>query len=417
MNRTITRALVTATIASALALSACAGRTADSPSPSPSPSPSASASATPSPSPSWTPEPEPLSDLSLGLESFASGFDHPVFLTSRPLDYRTYVVEQPGRVLALSADGSLRRVVLDIRDRVLYSGERGLLSVAFDPKYPWRMFVDYTGAGGTTVVEEYRFPLDSWEADPTPVRTILTQAQPYANHNGGQLAFGPDGYLYIGFGDGGSGGDPQGNGQNTATLLGSIVRVDISTPDGYVVPADNPFADGAGGRPEIWVYGVRNPWRFSFDGDWLYIADVGQNRMEEIDVVDATTAAGSNFGWNRMEGTLCYPSGKGCAGASYGFVDPAFAYRQDEDHGLCSVTGGYVYRGTDFPGLWGTYVYSDFCGGGIFGLRTEAGKVTETRAFGVAASAVSSFGTDAEGNLYIVSLSGTVYRIVDGAKK
>ncbi len=398
-----------------LTLSACAGATPPSPSVSPSPTVSASPSASPSPSPSPFPSPSavPLDQVQIALAPWAGGFDHPVFLTSRPLDYRTFVVEQPGRVVAVSADGSLRRVVLDITSRVTWGGERGLLSVAFDPAYPSRMFVDYTGAGGTTTVEEYRLPTGAWAADPEPVQTLLTQAQPYANHNGGQLAFGPDGRLYIGLGDGGSGGDPHGNGQNTGTWLASILRIDVSAARGYTIPPDNPFADGTGGLPEIWVYGLRNPWRFSFDGDMLYIGDVGQNRVEEVDVVDATTAAGDDFGWNVMEGNICYPSGAPCTGADRGFVDPAYAYHQDDPHGLCAVTGGYVYRGAAIPGLAGTYVFSDYCGGGLFGLRTVNGAVTETRAFGVAVPNVSSFGLDAAGNLYVLDVTdGTVTKVV-----
>jgi hypothetical protein len=355
----------------------------------------------------------PLNQVQIALAPWADGFSHPVFLTSRPGDQRVFVVEQTGRVIAMSADGSLRTVALDISGLVTYGGERGLLSVAFDPVYPWRMFVDYTGAGGTSHVEEYSFPLDSWTADPEPVRTILTQEQPYANHNGGQLAFGPDGRLYIGLGDGGSGGDPHGNGQNPRTLLGSILRVDVATPNGYTIPADNPFASGSGGAPEVWVYGLRNPWRFSFDGNQLFIADVGQDRVEEVDVVDATKAAGDNFGWNIIEGNLCYPSGKPCSGAARGFVDPVITY--GHDGGKCAITGGYVYRGDAVPGLWGTYLYADYCTGEVWGIRAPDGSVTESRAFGAIGGHVSSFGVDGAGNLYVVDVaSGAIRRIVAG---
>ena len=235
------------------------------------------------------------------------------------------------------------------------------------------------------------------------MRIILTQAQPYANHNGGQLAFGPDGLLYVGLGDGGSGGDPQRHGQNPGDFLGSILRVDIRTPDGYTIPPDNPFADGAGGAPEVWAYGLRNPWRFSFDGDLLYIADVGQNRVEEVDVVDATTAAGSNFGWNVMEGGTCYASGEACSGADRGFVDPVYTYDHSGDR--CSITGGYVYRGSAYPGLFGTYLFADYCTGrgpGAEDGRRRGHRVPELRPARGAAPA--SFGTDSEGNIYIVDL-------------
>ncbi len=411
MTRTFVRFVLASGALAVLTLAGCSSG-GSSPSASASPTVSSSPSPSPSPSASPTPEPVPLDQLTFSVEPWASGFSQPLFVTSRPLDYRVYVVEKGGKVIALSANGSIRRVALDLSKKVTTNSERGLLSIAFDPIYPWRMFVDYTNTSGTSVIQEYRFPLDAWEADPTPVRTILTQSQPYANHDGGQLAFGPDGRLYIGFGDGGSGGDPHRNGQNPKTRLATILRVDIHTPDGYTIPADNPFADGKKGAPEVWVYGLRNPWRFSFDGNDLYIGDVGQNRMEEIDMVDATTAAGSNFGWRTMEGTLCYPSGKPCNSAAYGFVNPLHAYLQDEHHGLCAVTGGYVYRGTASPGLWGTYLYSDYCGGGIFALRVTDGKVSEFRATGVAVPSVSSFGVDANGEIYVADIvHGKVYHL------
>jgi glucose/arabinose dehydrogenase len=407
------RLLGGAWLVAAFALTACAGAPPASPSVSASSLVSAAPSPLPSHSPSLSPTAAPLDQVRIALAPWADGFSQPVFLTSRTGDQRIFVVEQTGRVIAMSADGSLRTMALDISGRVTYGGERGLLSVAFDPVYPWRMFVDYTGAGGASHVEEYTFPLDAWTADPEPVRTILTQEQPYANHNGGQLAFGPDGRLYIGFGDGGGAGDPHGNGQNPGTFLGSILRVDIGTPNGYTIPADNPFASGSGGAPEVWVYGLRNPWRFSFDGNQLFIADVGQDRVEEVDVVDATRAAGDNFGWNIIEGNLCYPSGKPCNGAGRGFVDPVVTY--GHDGGKCSITGGYVYRGDAVPGLWGTYLYADYCTGEVWGLRAPDGAVTETRAFGAIGGHVSSFGVDAAGNMYVVDIaSGAIRRIAAG---
>jgi len=398
-------------LAATLALSACGGAPSASPTASASPSVSASPSASSSPSPSPSPSAVPLDQVQIALAPWAAGFDHPVFLTSRPHDYRVFVVEQTGRVVALSADGSLSQTVLDISSRVTYGGERGLLSVAFDPRYPSRMFVDYTGAGGTTMIEEYRLPMGGWAADPEPVQTLLTQTQPYANHNGGQLQFGPEGDLYIGLGDGGSGGDPHRNGQNMGTFLGKILRIDVSAARGYTIPPDNPFASGAGGLPEIWVSGVRNPWRFSFDGDALYIGEVGQNRVEEVDIVDATKAAGDNFGWNVMEGNTCYPSGGACSGADRGFVDPVITY--GHDGGKCSITGGYVYRGDAIPGLRGTYLYADYCTGEVWGLRAPDGAVTESRSFGAIGGHVSSFGVDNDGNMYVLDVAaGTVKKVV-----
>jgi glucose/arabinose dehydrogenase len=239
---------------------------------------------------------------------------------------------------------------------------------------------------------------------------LLTVEQPFPNHNGGQLAFGPDGYLYLGLGDGGSGGDPQGNGQNPATLLGSIVRIDVNGDEPYAIPADNPFADGAGGAPEVFLYGLRNPWRFSFDRGTgqLWIADVGQNAYEEIDRVDPAADAGANLGWNLMEASHCFVAG--CS--PEGLVLPITEYGRDAG---CSVTGGFVYRGTAIEGLAGWYLFSDYCSGLIFGVPSDAAPGTAPRLLLETGLSVSSFGQDSDGELYVADIAGGgIYRIVPG---
>lgn len=413
MNGARWRNRVGACLAAGLVLAGCAVAPGPaSPSPSASPPPSASPEPSPSASPSPLPEDlaRPLDEVALALEPWASGFDRPVFITSRPGDERVYVIEQRGVIVAVDPSGD-KTAVLDIRTRVnSEGGERGLLSAVFDPADPTRLFVDYTRGDGASVVEEYAFPVPFEKADNDPIQILLIQGQPFANHNGGQLAFGPDGMLYVGLGDGGGGGDPQNNGQNTSTWLGSILRLDVSARRGYVSPPGNPFAAG-GGAPEIWAYGLRNPWRFSFDGDDLYIADVGQGRIEEIDVVDSRAAAGANFGWKVLEGGQCYPSGAACSGADRGFVDPVYSY--DHSAGRCSVTGGYVYRGAAYPSLWGAYVFGDFCTGEVIALRVADGAVTEVRNFGALTARISTFGVDQTGQIYVANLAdGTVLKVV-----
>jgi glucose/arabinose dehydrogenase len=260
-------------------------------------------------------------------------------------------------------------------------------------------------------VVRYRVsPTDRNVADPDSARTVLSQPQPYANHNGGHLAFGPDGYLYIGLGDGGSANDPQGNGQNLATLLGKLLRINVDGGEPYAIPADNPFRERQGARAEIWGYGLRNPWRYSFDratGD-LYIADVGQSAWEEIDVQPAGSPGGENYGWNLMEGAHCRP---GAACDPSGLTLPVTEYGRSMG---CSVTGGYVYRGTAQPGLIGAYVYGDYCSGRIWRLARGAdGSWKSTELLQARGVQVSSFGEDESGELYLTSLGeGSVYRLV-----
>ncbi len=354
-----------------------------------------------------------LADMSISLDAWASGFSRPLFVTSRPGDDRVYVVQQAGVILSLNSDGTGKTPVLDISDVVGSDGnEQGLLGVAFHPDDPSRMIVDYTDNSGNTRVAEYSFPLAASVANPAQVQLLLHVNQPFRNHNGGMLAFGPDKNLYIGLGDGGSAGDPHRNGQNPKTLLGSILRINIDGPTGYTIPADNPFANGVHGAKQVWAYGLRNPWRFSFDGNRLYVGDVGQNKVEELNALYVSKARGANFGWNVMEGDRCYPSGVVCLSAKRGFVSPIFAYTHGP-HGRCSITGGYVYRGKAYPELVGTYFFGDFCSGEVFGLRLVRGTVTEKRVLLNTTEFISSFGEGPDGQLYVVDIfGGSVRRLV-----
>jgi hypothetical protein len=354
----------------------------------------------------------------LAVEEVVDGLESPVYLTfargpEGTRDRRLFIVEQEGRIRVVRVDGTLRPTpFLDITDRVGCCGERGLLSVAFHPDYAatgW-FFVNYTDQGGNTRVERYSVSEDPDIADPLSAELVLQVAQPFANHNGGLNAFGPDGMLYVGLGDGGSGGDPQGNGQNRGTLLGSILRLDVDQGLPYTLPGDNPFVGTPGARPEIWAYGLRNPWRFSFDpqAGQLYIADVGQNQWEEIDRVPADQG-GLNFGWNVMEGRHCFGGGN-CN--QNGLTLPIAEYSHADG---CSVTGGYVYRGSALPDLTGHYFFADYCDGWVRSLEPGTGAEPEVRSWNLGdLGRITSFGEDAEGELYILSTRGSVYRMVEG---
>jgi glucose/arabinose dehydrogenase len=360
------------------------------------------------------PPPPPPGDT--GLVLVAEGFDQPVHVTAPAGDTRLFVVEQTGRVKVVKDGAVLPVPFLDLATRVSLGSEQGLLSIAFDPGYAsnGRVFVSYTDLQGDTRIVRYHVSADPDRLDPQSGDTILAVDQPYANHNGGLVAFGPDGYLYIGLGDGGSGGDPQGNGQRLTTLLGKILRIDVA--DGrrlYAVPPDNPFVGQGGGvKGEIWSYGLRNPWRFSFDrvtGD-LYIGDVGQGAWEEIDVATAASGRGRgvNYGWNVMEGAHCY-SAPTCSTA--GLALPLVEYGHGEG---CSVTGGHVYRGTAVPALAGHYFYADYCEGWIRSFRLDGGAATDEHSWaGIldAGGPISSFGEDGVGELYVVQHGGRVWRI------
>ncbi|MGH7754149.1 MAG: PQQ-dependent sugar dehydrogenase, partial [Gemmatimonadales bacterium] len=317
-----------------------------------------------------------------------------------------FIVEQPGRIRIAQGGQVAATPFLDIADSVASGGERGLLSVAFHPRYARNgcFFVNYTDRNGDTRVKRFRVSTDPNRADPESGTQILFIAQPFANHNGGHMLFGPDGMLYIAMGDGGSGGDPQGNGQSLTTLLGKMLRLDIDRGDTYAIPADNPFAGRSKSRGEIWAGGLRNPWRFAFDsaGGQLWIADVGQSAWEEVNAVPMA-APSINYGWNITEGAHCY----GAATCDMtGITLPILEYSHTDG---CSITGGFVYRGAAIAGLGGHYFYADYCGGWV--RSTRPGGSPTPWALGSLGN-ISSFGLDGNGEILVVSHGGSVYRIV-----
>ena len=352
----------------------------------------------------------------LALETVAEGLSAPIGIASAPGGW-LLVNEQAGQVIGVHPERGDRATTLDIRDRVLGEGERGLLGLVLHPDWPedGRAFVHYSDRDGNTVVSEFNGGQEGDAApilDPASEVMLLNVEQPFANHNGGQLAFGPDGFLWFGLGDGGSGGDPLGNGQDPSTLLGSILRLDVAEAGGYAIPDDNPFADGSDGAPEVYLTGLRNPWRFSFDPetDALWIADVGQNAYEEINRIDPEADAGANLGWNIMEASHCFAD---AACSSDGLVLPVAEYGRDQG---CSVTGGHVYRGSAVEGLAGWYLFSDYCEGHLFGVHSETdGSDLAPRILGETGGSISSFGTDEAGDLYVTDIGGGLLsRIVAG---
>lgn len=371
----------------------------------------------PTSEPTGTPGPPvPLEELAIELVRVADGFDQPLFVTGAgDGSGRLFVVEKTGRVWVVRDGAKSASPFLDLSRAVSTRSEQGLLGLAFSPRFAddGTFYVDYTRTDGATVVS--RFTARGDAAVPASEQVVLTVAQPYANHNGGMIAFGPDGYLYVGLGDGGGAGDPEGNGQNLGTLLGALLRIDVTpkAADGgvveYRVPPDNPFVNRQGARPEIWAWGLRNPWRFSFDratGD-LWIGDVGQNAWEEIDFQPASSAGGENYGWNHYEGTHPYPPSSAPREGDY--TMPLVEY--DRAAGK-SVTGGYVYRGTKQGPLVGTYFFADFVDGRIWGLARTAEGV-RTRLLLDTDYSIASFGEDDEGELYVVDFAGgAVYRLV-----
>lgn len=342
-------------------------------------------------------------------------FSRPVGL-QRPGDGsgRLFVVEQQGTIRVFDNDSTVSSasLFLDIRDRVDDQGnEEGLLGLAFHPDYENNgyFYVNYTAANpNRTVISRFRVPDNPDEADVSSETEILTFEQPYANHNGGQLAFGPDGYLYIAVGDGGSGGDPNGNGQNRSTLLGSILRIDVDRQENgnnYGIPPDNPYAGNSEGyREEIYAYGLRNPWRFSFDADGgqMWAGDVGQNSYEEIDIIEA----GNNYGWNIMEGKHCFEPSSGCDES--GLTMPVWEYGRQQG---ISVTGGFVYRGPTIESLTGLYIYADYGSGKIWALNHSEPENPQNTELLDADFSISSFGVDAENELYICAFDGSIYRL------
>jgi glucose/arabinose dehydrogenase len=347
----------------------------------------------------------------------AGGLQRPTFLT-HAFDDRLFVLEQVGRIRIIENDQLLPDAFLDISDRVgSTANEQGLLGLAFHPNYAipdapgqGQFYVNYTDRAGNTHISRFSVMADDpYRADPESEVDYLFVEQPYPNHNGGMLAFGPDGYLYVGSGDGGSAGDPLGNGQSLATLLGKVLRLDVdSVTDAYTIPPDNPFAGGASALPEIWAYGLRNPWRFSFDrvtGD-LYIADVGQSRWEEANFQPGDSTGGENYGWSIMEGMHCYNS-ETCD--QNGLVLPIFEY--DHAQGGCSVTGGYVYRGVLFPQMTGNYFVADYCSGIIWRLFPEGERWLADIALD-SDLVIPSFGEDINGEVYALDFrTGGVYRL------
>jgi len=353
----------------------------------------------------------------IALQAVATGLSSPLLATAPTGDSRLFIVERPGRIRIVKNGTLLSTPFLDVSSRVGTTGEGGLLSVAFDPAYATNGFfyVDFTDLSGNIAVERFQVSANPDVADPSPLR-ILSIAHPVnTNHYGGLVAFGPDGFLYVGVGDGGGAGDVPRNAQNLNVLLGKLLRLDVrnaSLVQPYAIPTDNPFATSNTQRREIWAYGLRNPWRYAFDAPsgQLYIGDVGQDRREEIDVVPAATG-GINFGWNIVEGTLCYPNDP-CNKA--GTTLPVLDYPHDSTGG-CSISGGFVYRGNAIAGLKGRYVYSDFCSGFLRSILVVNGAATEAIDWNITSvGQILSFGLDAAGELYMLGANGTVYRLIVG---
>jgi glucose/arabinose dehydrogenase len=369
-----------------------------------------------------TAEPSPTADLAANVADLPdpAGYEWQEMVTglAQPVDIesaadgsgRLFVIEKAGRILILDKGKVVKKPFLDIQSRVVsFASEQGLLGLAFDPGYTQNgyFYVNYIDSGGSTVIARYQVSADDPDvADPVSEVILLQQEQPFLNHNGGAVTFGPDGFLYLGLGDGGDAGDPFGNGQSTETLLGKILRIDVAGGSPYAIPSDNPFA-GGGGKPEIWSYGLRNPWRIAFDrltGD-LYIGDVGQSAWEEIDFTPAGTPGGLNFGWNIMEASQFYAGGR-----TDGITLPVAEYSHSE--GGCSVNGGEVYRGSALPEWSGVYIYGDYCSGKIWGLLHTASGWKNQLLFS-SGYRITTFGADEAGELYLANYdNGGIYQLV-----
>ena len=355
--------------------------------------------------------------IALGVQTVGRGLDLPVYVTNAgDASGRIFVVEKKGTIRLLGNG----EVFLDIRDRIRAGGdhrdtaeaERGMLSVVFHPKFEENGFfyVNYTDLNGDTTISRFNLTTDRNRGDPASEEVLLKVKQPHAYHNGGMLAFGPDGYLYIGLGDGGGAGDQFHNAQNLQTLLGKILRIDVDRGVPYAIPADNPFVDDKTARPEIWSYGWRNPWRFSFDratGD-IYMAEVGEYDYESIDFQPADSNGGENYGWPILEGSHCFAD-EYCERS--GLVEPVAEYQSHVgDDPECAVIGGYVYRGKRYPMLQGVYLFSDYCSGKVWALKKQEGVWTKTEMLDIYAL-VSSFGEDEAGEIYIVDIHGKIYHL------
>jgi glucose/arabinose dehydrogenase len=383
------------------------------------PEPAAEPSPTAESDPTSTPLPEPtdipvIFPPSISLEPFVSVPSQITYLThAGDGSGRIFLVEKPGRVRIIEEGQVLETPFLDISDLVEAGGsEQGLLSIAFDPDYQnnGEFYVNYTSrsGGGDTTIARYRLSAEPNTADASSGQVLLTIDQPAGNHNGGQIQFGPDGYLYVGMGDGGRADDPWDNAENMDVLLGKMLRIAVQGQKTYAIPHDNPFVEQTDIRTEIWVYGLRNPWRFSFDrgtGD-LYIADVGQGQWEEIDYQPAQSAGGEHYGWDTTEGTHCFEPADGCDMTA--ITLPVTEYGHDQG---CSVTGGYVYRGAAHPQWDGIYFYADFCSGDIWALRQVSDGNWQNEVVFDSDYRVASFGEDETGELFVLDLNGTVYRL------
>jgi glucose/arabinose dehydrogenase len=355
----------------------------------------------------------PPDGTNYGLERVTGSFNRPIYVThAGDASGRIFIADQGGRIWVMVDGSLLADPFLDIRQIVNRgSNEQGLLGLAFHPDYEsnGRFFIHYSDLPrGNTVIAEYAVSAENPNrANPEPQQIILQQEQPYPNHNGGEIAFGPDGFLYIGLGDGGSAGDPENRAQNPSTLLGKILRIDVDAGAPYAVPLDNPFVDNSAFAPEIWAWGLRNPWRFSFDretGD-LYIADVGQNQWEEVNFQPASSTGGENYGWRPYEASQVY-SGEPLADAVAPFAEYSHALG-------CSITGGYVYRGEALPELNGIYLFADYCSGNVWASYRDASSVWQTNLFLQTGRTISSFGEDETGELYITDHgSGDILRLV-----
>ena len=354
--------------------------------------------------------------LTLGFEPVASGLSSPLGLVNAgDGSGRLFILEQTGRIKIYDGTQVLATPFLDVSALVSCCGERGLLGLAFHPDYRTNGFfyVHYTNTAGNTTLARYHVSSNPNVADGTSAQILLNVTQPFANHNGGQLAFGPDRFLYMGLGDGGDAGDPGNRAQNLSLLLGKILRIDVDGGSPYAIPATNPFRNTTGAMPEIWAYGLRNPWRFSFDrltGD-LFIADVGQSAREEVNFQPAASLGGENYGWRRMEGTACFNPSTACNDGT--LTLPILEY----DHSLgCSITGGYRYRGRRFPQYASRFFYGDFCSGRIWAAMQSGQTWSSTQLMDTALS-ITSFGEDESGEIYVVHYGsgsdGTVQRLVE----
>lgn len=355
------------------------------------------------------------------IEPIITGIESPVAIThAGDGSGRLFITLQIGKILVYDGQQLLPTPFLDIGSLITTGGERGLLSVAFHPNYVAKgfLYVNYTDLNGDTVIARYMVSVDPNVVDPASATILLVIPQPFTNHNGGQLQFGPDGYLYIGMGDGGSGGDPLNNAQNLASMLGKILRIDVDADFPYGIPLANPFIGNPNANPEIWALGLRNPWRFSFDrltGD-LLIADVGQSSWEEVNFQQATSMGGENYGWRLMEGTHCFNPSINCNDGS--LTLPILEY----DHSLdnCSITGGYRYRGALYSGLEGVYFYADFCTGRIWGAYLNASGSWNSEQLLDTDLSITAFGEDEDGELYLAhfsSANGTIYKVTEPVSK